>query len=181
MVELGKAGSHFAASRSRCGYNNQRTGGFNIFVLAVAFVADNERNVAWITGNGIMQIYTDSQVFQLGFKSHGAGLTGKLCDDNAAYEKASVLKGIHQAQHVKVIGNPQIPSDFIFLYIAGTDNDDDFRMVRKLFQHFQLAVRGESRQNPGSVVVVEKFASELQIQLVIELTDTFFDMFGLHG
>ena len=95
MVELGKAGSHFAASRSRCGYNNQRTGGFNIFVLAVAFVADNERNVAWITGNGIMQIYTDSQVFQLGFKSHGAGLTGKLCDDNAAYEKASVLKGIH--------------------------------------------------------------------------------------
>ena len=54
-------------------------------------------------------------------------------------------------------------------------------MVRKLFQHFQLAVRGESRQNPGSVVVVEKFASELQIQLVIELTDTFFDMFGLHG
>ena len=35
MIQLGKAGSHFAAAGAGCGYDNERTAGFDIIVFAV--------------------------------------------------------------------------------------------------------------------------------------------------
>ena len=55
------------------------------------------------------------------------------------------------------------------------------RAADYLLEHPDLAVRLESRQHPGGVVVVEQLAAELQIQLAAELGDALFDLLGLGG
>ena len=42
-------------------------GGFNVLVLAVSFIAYNERNITWISLDRIVQINLDAQLFQLVF------------------------------------------------------------------------------------------------------------------
>ena len=59
MVQLRQAGSHLSASRTRSCDNDQRTSGFDVIILSIAFVTDNMRNVIWISVNGIKNVYRD--------------------------------------------------------------------------------------------------------------------------
>ena len=136
MIKLGKAGCHFSASRSWCSHNHQRTGGFNIFIFAEAFITDNKRNIAWISCDWVVNICFDSQVFQFGLKIVGASLSGVLGDYHAANVEASGLKGIDETQHIQIISDSKVTTDFVFFNISGADNNNDFRMVGKLHQHF---------------------------------------------
>ena len=63
VVELGQAGSHFAAARSGSGHHHQRTGGFHIIILAIAFIADNMLHIMRIALDGIMEVNLDIQSF----------------------------------------------------------------------------------------------------------------------
>ncbi len=102
-------------------------------------------------------------------------------DDHAAYIKAPVCKDADQTEYVQVIGNSQIITDFVFCDVRGIDDDDDFRLVGKLHQHAEFAVRFKARKDSGGMIVVKELAAEFKIQFITELANTFTDVIGLHG
>ena len=100
---------------------------------------------------------------------------------HTAHIEAHAPEDVDQPQHVVVIGDAQVPPDLVFLDVCGVDGNEDLHVVLQLLEHPDLAVRLESRQHPGGVVVVEQLAAELQIQLAAELGDALFDLLGLGG
>ena len=113
---------------------------------------------------------------------------GKLFDD---YHASRVLPGFQPdtkfrmlkslAEDVEIIGDAEVVPDFIFFNVSSVDGNDDFRLIGKLHQHPELAVRGKARKHPGCMEIVKELSAELQIQLVSELADPLPDMVGLHG
>ena len=87
---------------------------------------------------------------------------------------------VDETENVFVISDAKITADFILLNISGADHDHDLCLIRQLEEHLQLTVRLKARKNAGGMKVVKKLAAEFQIQLVVKLTDSFFDMLRLH-
>ena len=177
MIELGKAGCHLSASRSRGCDHNQRSCGFNIVIFSIALITYDQRGVAWISGDQVKLVNTDTQFLQTFLEEIGAFLAGVLCDAYASYIQATACKLIHKTEHVFVIGNAKVAAYFILVNVIGTDNNNDLRLIRKLHQHAEFAVRFKTRKNTGCMVVVKQFAAEFKIKFVAELTDSFTDMF----
>ena len=177
VVKLGKAGCHLSTSWSRGRDHDQRSGSFNIIILSITFVTYNEGSVAWIAGDQVKLVDTDSQLLQTFFEEIGTFLAGVLCDAYASHIQATACKRIHKAENVFVIGDPKIATYFILVNVIGADNNNDLRLIRNLHQHAELAVRFKTRKNTGCMVVVKQFAAEFKIKLVAELTDSFTDVF----
>ena len=110
-----------------------------------------------------MKVNFDVFLFQFGFKLFRTALAGVVGDDNASHIQAPVQEFIPEAEHIHIIGDAQISPDFIFLNIHGADGDDDFCIIGKLHQHLQLCVRCKTGKHPGSVIIVKKFSTELQV------------------
>src|SRR5699024_7972778 len=98
-------------------------------VSSISFVAYDERDIAWIAFNRIVDIDPDPKTLQFCLKGIGAVLSGILGDHYASYKKASVFECVDKTEYINIIGDPQISSDFVFFNISGTDHDDDFRMI----------------------------------------------------
>ena len=177
MIELRKAGCHLSASRSWCCDDNERSGSFDIIILSVAFITYNKGGVAWISRDQVKLVNTDSQLLQTFLEEIGTFLAGVLCDAYASHIQATACKLIHKTEHVFVIGNAKVAAHFILVNVIGTDNNNDLRLIRKLHQHAEFAVRFKTRKNTGCMVVVKQFAAEFKIKFVAELTDPFTDMF----
>ena len=64
MVELGEAGGHLSASRSRSRNHYKRTGGLDEIILAVAIITYNKRNVVRISGDHVMAVYLNPDLLQ---------------------------------------------------------------------------------------------------------------------
>ena len=75
LIKLGKADRHFSASRTRCRYDDQRMGSFDIIIFAIAFITDNERNIGRISRDIIMDIDRDIQLFQAVLEQKGTFLS----------------------------------------------------------------------------------------------------------
>ena len=84
MVELGKAGCHFSASRSRRSDNNEWTFGFNVIIFTITFIADDQRNIARITVDGVVAVNLDAHGFKLVFEDICGVLPGIVGDYNAS-------------------------------------------------------------------------------------------------
>jgi hypothetical protein len=179
VIELGKAGGHFTRTRARRRHDDQRVRGFDIVIFPVAFVADDERDVVGVAVDDVVQIDVDAVFLKMVLEKDGGILSGELCDDDGADEEAAVPEFIHQTQDVRIVGDPEIAADFVLDDILCGNDDDDFRLILKLHQHAQLGIRFEAGKYAGSMVVVEKLPSELQIQLAAELTDSFPNVFRL--
>ena len=82
---------------------------------------------------------------------------------------------------IEIPDDAQVAPDLVFLDVCGVNGNEDLHVVLQLLEHPDLAVRLESRQHPGGVVVGEQLAAELQIQLAAELGDALFDLLGLGG
>ena len=177
MIELGKTHCHFSASRSGSSYHNKRSGSFNVLVFAVSFIADDHRGIAWIAGDVVMNKYTDAKLFQSVFEKICAFLSCIAGDADTSHIKTSFCKNLDQTEDILVIGDSQIPADFVFINISCTDHDHDLCLVAELHQHTELAVRFKTRENSGSMIIIKKLAAEFQIKLVIKLADSFTDMF----
>ena len=179
MVELGEAGGHLAAARPWRRDHNQGTGGFDVIVFPVAVFADNQRDIGRIAFNGVVKVYFNVFLFQLCLELLRAVLPLVMGDNHAAHIQSSALELVAQAQHIDVIGNPQVAVYLILFDIHCADDDDDFGAVRQLHQHLQLRVGSEAGQYPGSVIVVEELSAEFQIELVPKLDNTLLDVFRL--
>ena len=155
VIELGKAGGHFAASGSGSSYHDKRSGGLDIFISSVSLVADDQRRIAGIAGNAVMKENADTQFFQSRAEAVCAFLAGVAGNAYAANIKAPFGKGVNKAEYIHIVCDAQISAHFIFVNISRTDDNDDLRLVAELHQHTQLAVRLEAGKNSGGVVVVK--------------------------
>ena len=180
MIELGKAGCHFSASRSRSSDHDQRTRGFNVFIFSITLVTDDQRDIAGITLDIVKGVDFDAKFVQTLLESISCTLTGVLGDGNTSHIQTAVLENIDETKHIRCIGDAKITTDFVFLNVTGTDHDDDLSLIRELHEHAQLAVRCKTGKNTGSMIIVKKLSAELHVKLVPELIDPFTDMFGLH-
>ena len=109
----------------------------------------------------------------------GAGLAVVVGDDDGTDQETAAHELVAKTQNVHVIGNAEVTADLVLLDVNGTDDDDDFTVVYELAEHLELAVRLETGQYAAGVIVVEKLASELHVELVAELGDALLDMLGL--
>src|SRR5699024_1277910 len=78
VVQLGQAHRHLAAAGAGGGDHHQRPLGLDIVVFAVALVADDEGGVVGVTGNGVVEVGLDAQVFHPALEGVGGGLAGIL-------------------------------------------------------------------------------------------------------
>ena len=181
MIELGKAGGHFPASRTGSRYHHQRPFCLDIVVFSKAVVADDQGDIAGIAVDGVVAVYTDPHFFQLCLKLEDGRLVGVVGDDYASHIEPPVRKGVDEPQNVHIVGDAQIVADLVFRDIGGADGNDDLRLIGKLHQHPQLTVGLKTRKHPGGMVVVKKLSTEFQVQFISKLADPLTDVIGLHG
>ena len=163
MVKLGKAGSHFSASRAGSSDDDQWLCSFDILIFSVAFIADNVSDIVGIAFDGIVAVNLDAQLLKLGAEQIRRRLTGVAGDYNTSHIKPFITEFLNQTKNVYIIGDSQIVADFIFFNVSGIDGNDDLCLVGKLKQHLQLAVRSKARKDSGSVIVVKQLSAEFQI------------------
>ena len=163
MVELGKAGCHLSASRSRSCDNDERTCCLDIIVLSVTFIADDERDIARVAVNLVVAVNLKTELFQFVFELLDRRCVNVAGDHDAADIESAVGEYSDQAQHVEVVCNAQIVAHFVLCDISGVDRDDDLRLVSELHQHAEFAVRFKTRKHAGCMVIIIQLAAELQI------------------
>ena len=126
-----------------------------------------------------MQIARDAERFQTAAEQVGGRLAGVVRDDDAAYEKAHAAEDVHEAQGVFVIRDAEVAADLVFLDVVRVDGDDDFDVVDEASKHADFGVGLEPGQHACGVVVVEKLAAELEVELAAELVYTVADVLSL--
>src|SRR5699024_10637423 len=180
VIELGKAGRHLSASRSRSSHDDKRSGSLDVVILTVAFVADDERDIGRISGYIIMKVYRNVHRLQSVLEENSALLSRKLSDHDAAHVQILLPVRLDQAENIRIICDAEISADLIFLNIFCADRDHDLSLAAQFLEKAELAVRSEAGQDSGRVVIIEKLASELKIELIVELADPVTDVFRLH-
>ena len=93
------------------------------------FFADNELDVGRVVGDCVVLIYLDAETFKLLFECDSRRLVGILSQHYAADNKAEGAVNIHKTKHVKVIGDADVASDFIFLNVVGVNGDNHLGVV----------------------------------------------------
>ena len=135
VIQLGKTGCHFSASRSWCSDNYQRSCGLDIFVLSISFITYDKRDIAWISGNTVVEIYFDAEFFKTFLEMISTFLTGITCNAYTAYIETTFCKGIDQTQNIFIVSNTKVSSHFVFVNICSTDNDNDLCLIAQLHEH----------------------------------------------
>ena len=176
MVELAEAGRHLARAGAGRGDDNERAGGLDVLVAAVALVRYDERHVARITRDGVVHINRHAERSQTLFEGVRSRLTGVLRDNDRADVQTDAAEGVDETEHIHIIGDAEVGADLVLLNVAGRDNDDDFCVVLHLAQHANLAVGREAGQHAARVVVVKQLAAELEVQLAAEVRDALLDV-----
>ena len=114
MVELGKAGCHLSASRSRRGNDNERAGCLDVLVLSVSLIAHDQWHIMRIARNRVVNVNRDAELLQSLFERVCAVLAGVLGDDNASDIEAASAELVDQTEHVAVIGDAEVTADLFF-------------------------------------------------------------------
>ena len=139
VVELGEAGGHLSASGSGGRHHDQGTRRADIIVAAVAVVTDDQRHVFRISFNNIVAVYRDALFFEPRAEGVRKRLPAVMCQDDAPDVQAVAAVDLDQTQDVEIVGDAEVSPDLVFLNIFCIDDDQDFRLGRKLEQHLELA------------------------------------------
>ena len=180
VVQLGKAGRHFAAAGAGGRDDHQRALSLDVIVLAVALVADDAGHIVGVAGNFVVAEGADAQTVQPLFKGLHLRCGGVLGHAHAAHIQAHLLKRVDQAQHVQIVGDAVVAADLVADDVLGADNDDHLGLILQLKQHLQFGIGLKTRQHAGCMVIIEQLAAEFQIELVVELLDALTDVLRLH-
>ena len=163
MVELGKAGCHLSASRSRSCDNDERTCCLDIIVLSVTFIADDERDIARVAVNLVVAVNLKTELFQFVFELLDRRCVNVAGNYDTADIESAVGEYMDQAQYIQIVCNAQIVADLVLCDISGIDGDDDLCLVSQLHEHAELAVRLEARKYTGCMVIIVQLAAKFQI------------------
>ena len=179
VIELRQAGGKLARAGAGGGDHDERTGGLDELVLAIAVVGHDQVDVVRIALDGIVQLGGNAERVQAIAEDIGSGLAGVLGDDHGRDGKAVTTEQVNQAQHVLVIGNAQVATGLVLLDMVGVDGNDDLNVIGNALEHAELAIRLKTRQHAARVIVVKQLAAKLQIQLAAKLRDALLNMSGL--
>ena len=179
MIELRQAGGELARAGAGSGDHDERAGGLDKLVLAIAVVGHDQVDVVRIALDGIVQLGGNAERVQAIAKHIGGGLAGVLGDDHGRDSKTVTAEQVDQAQHVLVIGNAQVTASLVLLDVVRVNGDDDLDVVCNALEHAKLAIRLKTRQHAARVIVVKQLAAKLQIQLAAKLRDALLNMSGL--
>ena len=168
MIQIAKTGGKLAASGTWSGNHHYGTGSHYIFIGTVAFVTHNFFHIGGIALCGIMQIYFDTFGFEFIFECRSSGLVLIACNDYSRNIYSKPLQVINTFQGIHIVGNSKIGTDFISLNITGINTHNDVDFVLQLLQQAHLHIGIESRQNPGSMVIIQNFSSAFQIEFIVE-------------
>ena len=126
-----------------------------------------------------MAIDRNALTFQFGAKRLDTGMFLIAGEHDAADVESLAAVDIDEAQHVAVIRDAEIGTDFIFFNIPGIHDNDHFSLVRELQQHLKFAGRLKARKYTGRMVIIKKLSAEFKIKLVVKAGNPFADLFGL--
>ena len=179
VIKLRQAGGELTRARTRRGDHDERTGGLDKLVLAVAVVGHDQIDVVGIALDGIVQLGGNAERVQAIAEDIGGGLAGVLGDNHGRDSKTVAAEQVDQAQNVLVIGNAQVTASLVLLDVVRVNGDDDLNVVGYALEHAKLAVRLKTRQHAARVIVVKQLAAKLQIEFAAKLRDALLNMSGL--
>ena len=179
MVELRQAGGELARARAGGGDHDERTGGLDELVLAIAVIGYDQVDVVRIALDRIVQLGGNTERVQAITEHVGSRLAGILGDDHSRDGKTVAAEQVNQTQHVLVIGNAEVATGLVLLDVVRVNRDDDLDVVGDALKHAELAIRLKTRQHAARVIVIKQFAAKLQIQFAAKLRDALLNMSGL--
>ena len=179
VIELRQASGELARARAGRRHDNERSGGLDKLVLAIAIVGHDQIDIVRIALDGIVQLGGNTERIQAIAEDIGSGLAGILRNDHGGNGKSIPSEQIDQAQDVLVIGNAQVATGLVLLDMVRIDGDDDLDVVSDALEHAKLAVRLKARQHATRVVVIKELAAKLQIEFAAKLRNALLDMSGL--
>ena len=181
VVELRQACRHLAAAGTGGGDDDKLLCRLDIFVLAVAFVADDVGDVVGIAFDVVVAVDFEPQFFEPVFESDSFDiLFVELRKHDAADIKPLVAEDVDQSEHVLVVGDPEVGAQLVGGDVVAVDDDDDLRLVFELLQHDDLVVGRKAGQHARGVKVVEQLAAEFEVEFAAEFFDALVDAFRLH-
>ena len=179
VIQLREASGELARARTGGSDHDERTGGLDKLVLAIAVVGHDQVDVVRIALDGIVQLGGNAERVQAIAEHIGGGLAGVLGDDHGRDGKAVAAEQVDQAQHILVIGNAKVTTSLVFLDMVCIDCDDDLDIIGNTLEHAKLAVRFKTRQHTARVIVVKQLAAKLQIELAAKLRDALLNVSSL--
>ena len=179
VIELRQAGGELARAGAGSGDYDERSGGLDKLVLAVAIVGHDQVDIVRIPLDGIVQLGGNTERVQAVAEHIGSRLAGVLGDDHSRDGKAVAAEQVNQAQHILVIGNAKVTTSLVFLDVVRVDRDDNLDIVGDALEHAELAVRFKTRQHAARMIVIEQLTAKLQIELATKLRDALLNVSSL--
>ena len=179
VIELRQAGGKLARARTGGSDHDERSGGLDKLILAVAIVGHDQIDIVRIPLDGIVQLGGNTERVQAVAEHIGSRLAGVLGDDHSRDSKAVAAEQVNQAQHILVIGNAEVTTSLVFLDVVCVDRDDNLDIVGDALEHAELAVRFKTRQHAARMIVIEQLTAKLQIELATKLRDALLNVSSL--
>ena len=134
-----------------------------------------------IVVDNIVYECADAHIVESATIGNGRRLVVVVRNHHRTYGETTLHKFGAKTEHIFIIGNTQVGTYLVSLNIFGTDDNNYFKSVAELREHFQLGVGFKARKDTASVVVVEEFSTQFKIQLAVELRNTFTNVFRLNA
>ena len=123
-IKLTEADSHLATAWTWSCHDDQRTCRLDIVIAAKALVGVYQLNVIGIALDVVMVISADAKMLQAMAIDGSAALSVVVRDDNAVYHEASLLELAAQTEHIFIIGDAQVLTNFVLFDVERADNDN---------------------------------------------------------
>ncbi len=117
MVKLTEAYGHFAASRARGCYHNQRLGCFHIIIFSESFIGVYEGYIVRVAFYCIMIIYFDAETFQTLPVCISAGLAVVVGHYYAADHETALLELCAETENILVVCDSEIAANLVLLNV----------------------------------------------------------------
>ena len=102
-----------------------------------------------------------------------------MSDDQTADVDPSVGEHVHEPENLRIVSDAEILAYLLLDDILSIDHNYGLSVLTELHQHPDLTVRHESGKNTGCVIIIEKLAPELKIELTTEFLDALSNVLGL--
>ncbi len=179
VINLREAHGHLSTPGAGSRHHHKFARRFDKFILAVAVVAYNQRNIARVTRNRVVAVNLESQSFQLLLVGNSTRLFLPAGQHHRAHVEAITAERVNQAEHVLVVGNAEVAADLVLFDVTRINGDNDFGLVLDFFEHADFTVGRKARQHAGCVMVIEQFSAKFQVKFSAEFRDALGNFFGL--